>query len=133
MKELLHSHKRPILYVIVGGINTGVDLVLFRILYLFSPLAPALCQVFSYLAGVFCSFLLNRNFTFKSSEQEKVPKQAFRFLLINGLSLSLSALGIHLFYLAGVNTMFAKVLITGLTAVLNYFAYKLFVFRDKRS
>ena len=131
MKEKLRTHKRPIIYMIVGGINTAVDFMVFNLLYLFSPLAPAICNVISYISGILCSFLLNRGVTFKDGANQKMPKQVLRFLVVNGLSLGIGTLGVHFLYLAGLNATLAKGMITVLTAIINYFGYKLFVFEVK--
>ena len=128
MKEKLLAHKRPIIYMIVGGINTAVDIAVFHLLYLFSPLSVALCNVIGYMSGILCSFLLNRGVTFKDGKNQKIPKQALRFLVVNGLSLGIGTLGVHFLYLAGLNATVAKGMITVLTAIINYFGYKLFVF-----
>lgn len=129
IKETLKTHKRPVIYAIVGGINTGVDFLVFQLLYLFTPLIAALCQAISYSAGVGCSFLLNRTITFRDGKHMKLSHQAGRFLLINGISLLVGMVGIELLLLTGMPTIVAKGVITVITAVVNYFGYKVFVFR----
>lgn len=131
MKKTPLLQKRPLIYGIVGLINTAVDFFLFQLLYLFSPLAPAFCQAASYFAGISCSFILNRKFTFHDGQNKKVPKQMSRFLLVNGLSLTLSVLLMHLFYFLGTNTLLAKTVVTIFTAGINYFGYHFFVFKVK--
>ena len=132
MLQLIRTHQRPLLYILVGGINTGVDFAVFTLLYTFTPLLGAFCQAVSYTAGIGSSFVLNRNFTFRDGVRSGIPKQAGRFILVNLASLLAGVLGIHLLILLGVPTLAAKVAITVVTAVINYFGYKLFVFQVKR-
>jgi len=126
--SLIARYKRPLLYIIVGGINTGVDFVAFQLLYFFTPLAGAVCQGISYTLGVTCSFILNRKLTFRDHVQAAITRQAGKFLLVNLASLLVSVAGMHLLIQAGMSAPVAKIAITGVTAVMNYFGYKWFVF-----
>ncbi|MCL2562607.1 MAG: GtrA family protein [Oscillospiraceae bacterium] len=129
--QLIRDYKRVIIYAIVGGVNTGVDFGVFHLLYLFTPISAAFSQAVSYTAGVACSFVLNRNVTFRDGNHPGLAQEAGRFVVVNLISLGVSVLGIHLLVLAGLHTTVAKVLITVLTAGINYFGYKIFVFRVK--
>lgn len=131
MLKTIVTHKRLILYVIVGGINSGVDFLVFKLLYTFSPLAGAVIQVISYLSGVGCSFVLNRTLTFRDGAEKSISRQAPRFLLVNGISLGISVLAIHLLLQTGISATIAKAGTTVLTALINYFGYKIFVFDVK--
>ena len=128
---VIRRHKRPLLYIIVGGINTGVDFAVFKLFYLFTPLAAPFCQAISYTAGVVSSFVLNRNLTFRDSARTGLTRQAGRFILVNLVSWLTGIVGIHLLLLAGLPTLLAKIAITFVTAVLNYLGYKWFVFPVK--
>ena len=131
--NLLQRYKRPLLFLIVGGINTGVDFVSFQLLHIFTPLPEAACQAISYTLGVLCSFLLNRSLTFRDHVQAQIARQAGRFALVNIVTLLTSVLGIHLLVLAGLPVFFAKIAITAVTMVMNYFGYKWFVFEIKKN
>ena len=128
ISQLIQRYRRPLLYTIVGGINTGVDFVAFQLLYFLTPLAGAVCQGISYTLGISCSFILNRKLTFHDHVKAAVTRQAGRFLLVNLASLLAGVLGIHLLIQAGLSAPIAKIAITGVTAVMNYFGYKWFVF-----
>ena len=126
--RLITRYKRPFLYAIVGGINTGVDFAAFQVLYFLTPLTAAVCQGISYTLGITCSFLLNRKLTFRDHIQAAITRQAGKFLLINLISLLASVAGIHLLIRGGMPAPVAKIAITGVTAIINYFGYKCFVF-----
>jgi len=126
--KLIARYKRPLLYAIVGGINTGVDFAAFQLLYFLTPLTGAVCQGISYTLGISCSFILNRKLTFRDHVQAAIARQAGKFLLVNLISLLASMAGIHLLIQGGMAAPFAKIAITGVTAIMNYFGYKWFVF-----
>ena len=131
IKELLQTYKRPLLYLIVGGINTGVDFASFQLLHFLASFPEAASQGISYTLGVICSFFLNRSLTFRDHVQAQIVRQAGRFVLVNLVTLLTSVLGIHLLVSTGLPAFFAKVTITGVTMVMNYLGYKWFVFKVK--
>ena len=130
--QLIRGHQRPLLYILVGGINTGVDFSVFHLLYFFTPLLAPVCQAISYTAGISNSFILNRSLTFRDGIKIGLTREAGRFLLVNLISLLTGVVGIHLLLTIGLPTVLAKVLITVVTAVINYFGYKWFVFQVQR-
>ena len=130
--QLIKRYQRPLIYIIVGGINTGVDFVAFQLFYFLTPLGATLSQGISYTLGVTCSFILNRKLTFRDHVKAAITRQAGKFLLVNLVSLFVSMLGIHLLTGAGLPAFFAKIAITGVTAIMNYFGYKWFVFGIKK-
>jgi len=131
MGQLLLRYKRQIIFLFVGGFNTGLDFGVFTLLYTQTPLAIFICQGAGYMAGATSSFLLNRNITFRDGEGGRISTQAVRFLLVNLTSLGVSVLGIELMIHAGLPTFWAKAAITVVVMVINYLGYKHFVFRVK--
>jgi len=127
--QFIRRYRRPVLYIVVGGVNTGVDFAVFHILYLFTAFSPAFCQGVSYMTGVFCSFLLNRSFTFKEGAKMALGNQVGRFLAVNLISLAIGMGGMSLLVGVQLPTTIAKLLITVVTALINYFGYKILVFR----
>jgi len=132
LSGLLKRYKRPLIYIIVGGINTGADFAAFQLLYFLTPIGATISQGLSYTLGVTCSFILNRSLTFRDHVKAAIARQAGKFLLVNLVSLLVSMLGIHLLTGAGIPAFFAKIAITGVTAIMNYFGYKWFVFGIKK-
>lgn len=130
LRKLFLKCKRFILFALVGGINTAVDYGVFTLISLLH--APAwLGQAAGYTAGTVCSFLLNRKITFRDGEG-KILRQALVFVLVNlaslGVSSALMALLTNAFSL---NRYIAKIFVTVLTMLMNYFGYKLLVFKIK--
>jgi len=120
-----------LIFAIVGGINTGVDFSIFTLLYFFTALPMLLINVISYTVGVTSSFILNRNITFRDGLHPGLSREAVRFIGVNLVSLSTSTVTLYFLTLAGVHTLIAKVLVTALAGLINYFGFKVFVFRVK--
>lgn len=129
IRQFLLKYKRPLLYVTVGGLNSGVDFTVFHLLYFITPLPAPACQAISYTMGVGNSFLLNRGLTFRDGAESRIARQAGRFILVNFTSWLVGVTMIFLLTSAGIHTTVAKVMTTSVTAVLNYLGYKRFVFR----
>lgn len=130
LRKLFLKCKRFILFALVGGINTAVDYGVFTLVSLLH--APSwLGQAAGYTAGTICSFLLNRKITFRDGEG-KLLRQALVFVLVNLVSLGVSSALIALLTnTLGINRYIAKIFVTVLTMLMNYFGYKLLVFKIK--
>ena len=120
-----------IAFGLVGVLNTGVDFALFSLLrVLFPDTNEVFAQAGGYAAGLVCSFFLNKYVTFKN--RTRGIRQATRFLLCNAVTLGVSMGAIYLFHsVLGWQEHLAKLfLVTPLTMALNFFGYKLWVFRE---
>lgn len=125
-KELMQLLK----FGIVGVLNTAVDFLVFTIMVYMFNIKPNISQAFSYSAGTLNSFIFNKKWTFKSSETNNTKLQALRFMVINGISLALSSVAVsYLIEDMNINKLIAKIAVTLLTQVINYFGYKLIVFK----
>lgn len=154
IKELYLKHKEVVLYILFGIATTLVDTLMFWLfdsifgegLYLLSTLlAWALAALFAYF--------VNKLFVFesKSWKQITVAKEALEFFGARVVSLGISELGMYLFvdvwkfkdigfkllFLDITGTLIAKVIMSVIVIVLNYFFSKFIIFRkdeqDKKS
>jgi putative flippase GtrA len=89
-----------------------------------------LSQALGYTVGLTCSFLLNRRFTFRDGER-RLWGQMLLFVLVNLITMGISVVSISLLINAGMNELLAKIPVTGIVMVCNYFGYKLIVFQVK--
>ncbi len=128
MKDLLLKYRRVILFALVGCANTATDFLAASAAHEWLALPAGVCQTIGYCFGLTCSFLLNRRFTFRDGDR-RLWGQMLLFILVNLCTLGISVVCIGLLTGGGVNFYVAKVLITGLVMVCNYFGYKLLVFR----
>jgi putative flippase GtrA len=121
-----------ITFNMVGLLNTAVDFLMFTAL-IWLGTYYLLAQVVAYSAGMINSFVLNSRYTFsKSNHTSRGTKKlgmSVRFIVWNGI-----LLGISLLLLAaltqwwGLNHLAAKVIVTGVTVLLNFYGSKKWVF-----
>ncbi len=138
VKKRLSKYRREVTYLAVGVCNTAVDYLVFTGAFLLLEGLllhdPALfaAQCLGYAAGILCSFLLNRRFTFKQ-EARAGKGQFWRFLLVNALTLGASLLVLELCVnVWGLDRSLTKLLfVTPVVFVVNYLLYKVFVFKAK--
>ncbi len=129
--SLIIKYKRVILFLIIGGINTAVDFLIFTAAEQFTPLAIEYSQACGYVAGLISSYILNQSITFRDAEKSNTLPKIARFIIVNAVSLGVSMYGIKMLTMLGLNKYVAKVIITFVTMAINYIGYKLFVFRVK--
>jgi putative flippase GtrA len=130
-KKILAEIFTMIRYGAVGLVNTGVTALVIFLLKL-TGIHYALYTLAGYAVGITVSFILNRKFTFKSTE--KTGQQALKFLLVTGSLLGFTQLLQYLLIdVAGINETIGVILgmifYTGTGYILN----RLFVFRKKSS
>jgi putative flippase GtrA len=130
IKSLFSRFRRVISYGIVGCTNTVVDFAAFTLAGELFGASAALSQGIGYTCGIICSFVLNRRYTFKDGTRRLWGQMAL-FLAVNLCALALSSWALALLTGAGMNRYIAKIITTLVFTVINFFAYKLLVFRVK--
>ncbi|MNC22010.1 GtrA-like protein [compost metagenome] len=115
----------------VGLLNTLIDFALFTLLHSLGMMnAPA--QVISYSAGTANSFFWNKKVTFRDRDAGKNGSdrlQLVRFIILNLTVLGISVLLMHLLTGSfGIQVLIAKVLVTGITVIINFFGSRMWVF-----
>jgi len=125
------SLKRFIRYCIVGGINTAIDFSIFLFLTTVLKTAAAPANIVSYTSALCASFILNRNFTFRSPAYSLVPgAQFYRFVGINLVSLVGSTAAIWLLS-AMIAPIAAKLATAPFVTAWGFLAVRFIVFRSK--
>ncbi|OGI22455.1 MAG: hypothetical protein A2808_03065 [Candidatus Moranbacteria bacterium RIFCSPHIGHO2_01_FULL_55_24] len=130
-------------FIIVGGVNTGIDFLVLNILIYLTGITAGIelfvLNTISFSVAVINSYFMNKRWTFEDkSVSEKEPVKFSQFLavsvvgiIINGGVLS----GITYFIppLFGLSAVLwanvAKLMATGLSLVWNFVGYKFFVFK----
>ncbi len=110
----------------IGVLNTLLDLGLFWLL-LGTGVDAVPAHVASYSAGIVCSFVLNRHWTFGS--QGHWGGEFVRFLGVNAVSLAATTAAVAA--TAAVDPMFAKLLALGVSFCINFGLSRRFVFRPR--
>lgn len=118
---------RMIVFGMVGGANTLLDLAIYTMLVAGAGMAPLVANLFSFTAGGVSSFLLNRRFTFQATHRRISVDQVVRFALVTAICLGMSSLAIYLFLFV-TTPVPAKIGSVGATFVTGYVLQRTFVF-----
>ncbi|MDQ0058855.1 GtrA family protein [Paenibacillus harenae] len=123
----------------VGLLNTAIDMILYTLL-VWLGVHFAIAQVLSYGAGMANSYVLNSKFTFggtgtsSTSDKSGSLRMGARFVVWNGVILAVSILFLTLMTtLAGMNELYAKLIATAVTVVINFYGSKRWVFAGARA
>lgn len=134
---MITEWRRVLRFGFTGGLNTGVDWLVFFLLATLAGVPAPLAQSAAYLAGTTNSWILNSLWVFGRQRDAKAragsagsPFAApLRFLGVNALGAGLTAGTMHLIASAGLPLLPAKVIVTVLGMTLNYLLYRFWVFR----
>ena len=122
-KDLIRIFK----FLIVGILNTGIDIVIFALLVM-ADVPILLAQSISYCCGVANSYLLNRVWTFKQ-ERSRVVVEASKFIFVNLLSLMVVSLILKSMYdTLEQSWIVSKVTATLIGSLINYVGSRYWVF-----
>lgn len=122
-------------FVIAGGINTAVDLLIFNLLTFTVGVNPVLAKVISTTVAVVVSFLLNRHWTFRHRQMHRKRTSYTRFALLNTIGLGIAEaslwvvvgpLGAHGVLAVNIGNAVG----TGAATVFRFVAYRKWVFPE---
>ncbi|HLC95384.1 MAG TPA: GtrA family protein [Patescibacteria group bacterium] len=130
-------------FVIVGGINTGIDFFILNVLMYFTGFASGLGLFFlnsiSFSVAVVNSYFMNKHWTFQDktkSEQEPIKFSRFFVISIIGIVINgavLTSITTFITPLFGISVLLwaniAKLMATGFSLIWNFIGYKFFVFK----
>lgn len=126
-----HARTQVPRFVAVGVTSAALSYTVFRMALMLLrglPRAPALAQVASYSLGAACSFVLNRQWTFRSGAARGPEFARFVTAQLAMLAISSTAVGLAVGSF-GLPVTPSWVLITGAVAVLSYLTMHHWVFR----
>lgn len=126
-----------IAFNIVGLLNTAVDFLMFT-LFIWLGTYYLFAQVIAYSVGMVNSFMLNSRFTFGRGDRPVSKPQrlsmSVRFIAWNGILLGITLLLLAaLTQLWGMNEFIAKLIVTAVTVLLNFYGSKKWVFEANGS
>lgn len=117
-------------FIIVGVANFLVDLGILTLLNSVFGWPLLLSNTISYSCGVINSFLLNQYWTFKQ-KQKFISGNFLKFVLVNLLSLGINNLAIYILgELYGMENIWAKLIATMFSFIVNFAGSKLFIFKQ---
>ena len=135
MKSLLNKliEQRFLHYLVSGVTAFIVEYATFYILISMKwPLVIA--NSLSFLLALATSFTLNRKWTFGHKEYDKRSTyQLSSYVVLAGINLLLTNLIVELFVHHGLDPMVSKLAAMIITSLWNFFAFKMFVFKHKKT
>ena len=117
-------------FSIVGVLNTLVDFLMFTISHSLLGIGYVLSQAIGYSCGIINSFIINKKWTFKDTfSNKKSYKQLLQFIVINVITLLITMVSMNYLVTSfNINVYVAKIAVTLLAQVINFFGYKIWVF-----
>ena len=136
MDQLIKKHADKIRFLVVGGTNTAIDMIILFSLVNFTGLSVFISNIISTSVALSFSFYANKTFTFKDDNKNlKTKMVTFLAITLFGLwvlqpiiiAITKSILGS---LISDVNTILlvGKLAATCVTLVWNYIMYRKFVF-----
>jgi len=148
IKEFYTKHKEVILYLFFAVLTTLVDTLVFMLFdWIFDGSLYGLSTFLAWLFSAIFAYFVNKLLVFeiKSWEKNLVVKETIEFFSARGFSLGVSELGMFLlvdvwgfseigFELLGITitgNLIAKVIMSVIVIILNYFFSKLVIFKKE--
>ena len=149
IKEFYQKHKEVLLYLFFGVLTTLVDTVVFVLFdWAFDGGLYGLSTFLAWLFSAVFAYFVNKLYVFEVNSWEKklVLKETVEFFGARGVSLGISELGMFLlvdvcafkeiaFELLGftvTGNIIAKVIMSVIVIILNYFFSKLIIFKKEK-
>lgn len=127
LRELFFRYQNFLLYAIIGGFCAALDFAVYSALCFILPYLWA--NVISTHCGIFCSFLLNRQFNFKV--KNKTVIRFLSFYIVGLIGLGISSLLLYLLVdIASLNELVCKLLTIVLVAIIQFILNKFITFKN---
>lgn len=127
LKKIIKRYQNFLLYAIIGGFCAALDFAVYSVLCFILPYLWA--NVISTHCGIFCSFLLNRQFNFKVKNKTVIRFLSFYIVGLIGLAIS-SFLLYLLVDIASLNELVCKLLTIVLVAIIQFILNKFITFKN---
>ena len=136
MKELIKSlceeFHHLVLYGIIGTFSSGLDFCIYTILVKLLEIPYLFANCISVMAGITCSFCLNRNYNFKVKDHTRRRFAIFLIVGLCGLMMSNIILYVCVEKLA-VDKLVSKLLSIILVVFFQFMANKMLTFRPSKT
>ena len=117
-------------FATVGVANTIIDFLVFTVCSSVFGINYIISQALGYSFGIANSFTFNQKWTFQSrNTRKKIFHELLQFIIINLSTLIITLIILNILVKDfNVNVYAAKVITTLIAQVINFFAYKLWIF-----
>lgn len=125
--QIIKRYQNFLLYAIIGGFCAALDFGVYSAICFILPYLWA--NVISTHCGIFCSFLLNRQFNFKV--KNKTVIRFLSFYIVGLIGLGISSLLLYLLVdIASLNELVCKLLTIVLVAIIQFILNKFITFNN---
>ena len=115
-------------FVIVGGIATIIDWLIYFILYKFIKLEPIIANIISFSVSVVYNYYASCKYVFKVNKEKSKTRQFTEFIIFSLIGLGINELLIFIFVnKLSWNAMLVKILATIIVMVFNFITRKKFL------
>lgn len=115
-------------FVIVGGIATLIDWIIYFILYNWFNIHPLLANIFSFSISVIYNYIASVRWVFNVDKNKSKQRMFFEFIILSIIGLLLTELFLYLFItLLNMNEMVSKIIATAIVMVFNFVTRKIFL------
>ncbi|MDL2310933.1 GtrA family protein [Peptostreptococcaceae bacterium OttesenSCG-928-C18] len=142
LTEFFQKYKSIILYIIIGGLTTVVNLLVYSIFVKYFNLNMNISNIIAWISAVIFAFITNKLYVF-NSKNCKFNTMAKEFILfVSGRLLTgiLEIIGLPILMSLGINQiifgvegLLAKLVIGVVVVILNYFFSKFLVFKNNQT
>lgn len=115
-------------FVIVGGIATIIDWIIYYVLYNFAHIQPLIANILSFSVSVIYNYIASVKWVFDVNENKNKFRMLAEFLIFSIIGLLLSELLLWLgINKLNMNAMLVKIIATAIVMVFNFITRKLFL------
>ena len=125
-------HRQIIKYLIAGGTSTSSDILIYSLLIYFASLWYVASSVISFTIAFWISFGLQKFWTFRDKNTEKMMKQTYLYFFVAITNLGISTLLIYIFVdYIHIHKFISKIIANATIATESFFVYRYFIFAKK--
>ena len=125
-------HRQIIKYLIAGGTSTSSDILIYSLLVYFAGLWYVASSVISFTIAFWISFGLQKFWTFRDKNTEKMMKQTYLYFFVAITNLGISTLLIYIFVdYIHIHKFISKIIANATIATESFFVYRYFIFAKK--
>jgi putative flippase GtrA len=129
------TNNRIIRYLVTGIFTTLISFGSFGLLIAFTAISPHTANIISVILAVIFAYFANKTIVFQIeySGIMTLVLEMLRFFVSRAAAMVLEIAGVYIFLeLLGLEALLAKAWISLLVIVLNYLAFRYYVFRQKQ-
>ena len=136
IKKLTHKlfNRETLTYIIFGILTTAVNYIAYFILYHYTKLDPIVYNAIAWAVSVIFAFITNKVFVFESKSRaaKTIVREFAAFIGARVLSLFIEEAFLALTVkVMNMHELVAKIIISIIVVIINYFASKFFIFNKK--